>query len=359
MTVPGPLVRLTSDSSDPASMVAARMAISGDRRGQTALYRFYDADDQLLYAGISGRLHVRWREHARDYATKWWPEVRSNSVEWFLTRPEALRAEREAIRAEEPLHNIMHTPRSRVPRGQRECREVLSSQRGDSLMAVLREKFAAGPFTVADVVAVSDASPSGVYKNVSALAARGELVVVGARRVATKTAHYRMQSTLYMLPIYQWIDGSTGHLAPAPPATKPRVRRRILPRNLIARQAARRSTPEPVCLDPLLPVDLPAIVTFASGAELLAELGIVTSITREGVRRISKSAKDWPFGPGKAHPYGVAGRAQTMDTKAFLAWFRKNPPRGRGPAKKKTELAAEVTPTSPRSVILRTAGVTL
>ncbi|WP_331763126.1 hypothetical protein OG571_47315 (plasmid) [Streptomyces sp. NBC_01369] len=358
MTVPGPLVRLTSDSSDPSAMVAARMAISGPRHGQTALYRSFDAEGQLLYAGISGRLPVRWREHSRDYATRWWPEVRSNTVEWFLTRVEAERAEREAIRTEEPLHNILHTSRSRVPQGQRECREILSSKRGDALMEILKTHFTGRPFTAADVVDVAGASSSGVYKNISALAARGEVVVVGSRHVVNKTPPYRLDSMLYMLPVQQWVDGETGAPLTEVPEVRPQVRRKILPRNLVPKQPSRSSTAPAPPGDPLLPVPLPSVVTFASGAELLAQMGIVKSITREGVRRISNKSADWPFGPGKEHSYGKAGTAQTMDTKVFLAWFRKNPPRGRGPARKKVETASSPSPTSPRSVILRTAGVT-
>lgn len=70
---------------------------------------------------------------------------------------------------------------------------------------------------------------------------------------------------------------------------------------------------------------LPPAVTFTSGAELLVRLGIVESITREGVRHISTSElyrEDWPFGPDKPHPYGKAGNALLMATEPFLEFFR-------------------------------------
>ncbi|MEU9998102.1 hypothetical protein [Streptomyces sp. NPDC050848] len=70
---------------------------------------------------------------------------------------------------------------------------------------------------------------------------------------------------------------------------------------------------------------LPPAVTFTSGAELLVELGIVDSITREGVRHIATSdryAAYWPFGPDKPHPYGRANNALIMATEPFLDFFR-------------------------------------
>ncbi|MET7713694.1 hypothetical protein [Streptomyces sp. NPDC005407] len=69
----------------------------------------------------------------------------------------------------------------------------------------------------------------------------------------------------------------------------------------------------------------PPAVTFTTGAELLVRLGIVDSITREGVRHIatSKLYKDtWPFGPDKPHPYGRASGALLMATDPFLEFFR-------------------------------------
>lgn len=70
---------------------------------------------------------------------------------------------------------------------------------------------------------------------------------------------------------------------------------------------------------------LPPAVTFTSGAELLVKLGIVGSITREGVRHIATSeqyAEQWPFGPDKPYPYGIANKALIMATGPFLEFFR-------------------------------------
>jgi len=70
---------------------------------------------------------------------------------------------------------------------------------------------------------------------------------------------------------------------------------------------------------------LPPAVTFTSGARLLVKLGIVPSITREGIRHIATSklyADTWPFGIDKPYPYGEAGNALLMATDPFLDFFR-------------------------------------
>jgi hypothetical protein len=67
------------------------------------LYRCYDADDRLLYVGITespGRRHARHRD---DKA--WWPEVAYVEWEFFETIGAAVDAERDAIENESPLHN--------------------------------------------------------------------------------------------------------------------------------------------------------------------------------------------------------------------------------------------------------------
>jgi predicted GIY-YIG superfamily endonuclease len=70
---------------------------------RTALYRLYDAQDTLLYVGISGNPPERWNTHRADHG--WWPSVARKTVEWFDTRRDAARAEAIAVRAEAPIHN--------------------------------------------------------------------------------------------------------------------------------------------------------------------------------------------------------------------------------------------------------------
>ncbi|MFH8581593.1 hypothetical protein [Streptomyces zaomyceticus] len=68
--------------------------------------------------------------------------------------------------------------------------------------------------------------------------------------------------------------------------------------------------------------NMPPAVTFASGAELLMDLRIVDSITREGVRHIADTDPLWPFGAGRAHRYWPLANAKVMATKPFLEFFR-------------------------------------
>ncbi|MFE6126759.1 GntR family transcriptional regulator [Streptomyces sp. NPDC056437] len=70
--------------------------------GRTALYRLYNADDSLLYVGISVNLAQRWDSHSRSKL--WWHLVARRHVEWFDTRLEALRAEEQAEREEHPRY---------------------------------------------------------------------------------------------------------------------------------------------------------------------------------------------------------------------------------------------------------------
>lgn len=74
--------------------------------GRTALYRFYNSSDQLLYVGIAADPKERWAQHAADKT--WWAEVIRRDVEWIPSRAAAEIAERDAIAAEKPQHNSRH-----------------------------------------------------------------------------------------------------------------------------------------------------------------------------------------------------------------------------------------------------------
>lgn len=71
--------------------------------GRTALYRFFDENDQLIYVGISNSPRARWAGHAADKS--WWGSVVTREVEWFETRTDAEHAERQAIGAHSPKWN--------------------------------------------------------------------------------------------------------------------------------------------------------------------------------------------------------------------------------------------------------------
>lgn len=72
-----------------------------DSPERTALYRYFDANEGLLYIGISidpdGRLKVH-----RDNHAPWVNEVSRRAVEWHGSRPLALKAEAEAIKGAMP-----------------------------------------------------------------------------------------------------------------------------------------------------------------------------------------------------------------------------------------------------------------
>jgi hypothetical protein len=76
----------------------------------TTLYRFFDSGGTLLYVGITSCGAARWSEHSR--VQTWWEEVATATVEHYATRHLAAEAERAAIRAEHPKHNVVRYIRS-------------------------------------------------------------------------------------------------------------------------------------------------------------------------------------------------------------------------------------------------------
>lgn len=83
----------------------ARPRKPGVDPGRTALYRHFDRFGRLLYVGISNDPDQRFTLHA--YTSKWHPHSARRDLEWFDTRQEALASEREAIRAERPMFNLV------------------------------------------------------------------------------------------------------------------------------------------------------------------------------------------------------------------------------------------------------------
>lgn len=79
---------------------------------RTALYRCFDADDELLYVGISKDPKTRFEQH-RD--KPWWRDVTMRVVEWYDNRPAAEHAERKAIQSEGPRYNVQHNQRPADP----------------------------------------------------------------------------------------------------------------------------------------------------------------------------------------------------------------------------------------------------
>jgi hypothetical protein len=71
--------------------------------GGTELYRYFDADWNLLYVGISFSSLVRLAQHRSTDV--WFQRVTRIEIERFDRREEAEEAERKAIRRERPEFN--------------------------------------------------------------------------------------------------------------------------------------------------------------------------------------------------------------------------------------------------------------
>lgn len=79
------------------------MSEPGER---TAVYRIRGEADLLLYIGMTNGPSVRWNAH--QLVQPWWDELRTVTVEWYDSRPEADAAEKAAILAEQPKYNLTH-----------------------------------------------------------------------------------------------------------------------------------------------------------------------------------------------------------------------------------------------------------
>jgi len=77
-----------------------------------ALYRWFDAEGELLYVGISSTLWNRTKQHSQT--AEWFTEISFCTVEWFDSRFEVENAENRAIMNENPKHN--KTPQKQTNR---------------------------------------------------------------------------------------------------------------------------------------------------------------------------------------------------------------------------------------------------
>lgn len=68
------------------------------------LYRFFNAEDVLLYVGLTVNPGRRMEKHRDD--KPWWPDVARVTMEHYGDLTVLRAAEREAIAAEKPLHNV-------------------------------------------------------------------------------------------------------------------------------------------------------------------------------------------------------------------------------------------------------------
>lgn len=77
------------------------------------LYRFYDAEDRLLYIGMTSAFQSRFSQH-RSY-TPWFSEVARYAKEYLPSRVALEAAEKCAIQTERAKYNIRHAPIPQEP----------------------------------------------------------------------------------------------------------------------------------------------------------------------------------------------------------------------------------------------------
>lgn len=70
-----------------------------------SVYLLYDAQDALLYVGITSRSTRRLGEHYRD--KDWWPEVARAEFKHYPAVALARHAEAILIRDRQPRHNVV------------------------------------------------------------------------------------------------------------------------------------------------------------------------------------------------------------------------------------------------------------
>ena len=117
----------------------------------TALYRHFGPSDELLYVGISLSAVVRLSQH-RD-GSEWFQKIKRVSIEHFATRADALKAEREAVSNEKPIHNInLKTKPAEA------AREQVKASRRDLVSRLVRFEPAYKIQEVADMLSMSTSS---------------------------------------------------------------------------------------------------------------------------------------------------------------------------------------------------------
>jgi len=113
----------------------------------TALYRFYDRDDALLYVGVSGNPTIRWADHAAE--KHWWSQVVRKTIVLYGSRMEAEVAEGIAIRSESPTYNLAQGRRdpAEIPARKAAVHRKPAAAGGPSLRFPSREAwYGLGPY---------------------------------------------------------------------------------------------------------------------------------------------------------------------------------------------------------------------
>lgn len=91
------------------------------------LYRHFDEQGNLLYIGISLSTISRLAQHKNGSA--WYEDIRRVEIERHPNRRAALRAERKAIIAEKPIHNIAHNCADEKPDTKKSAQDFIQVDR--------------------------------------------------------------------------------------------------------------------------------------------------------------------------------------------------------------------------------------
>lgn len=83
------------------------------------LYRHFDADNNLLYVGISVDALKRLKQHNKK--AKWFNDIAHITIEKFPDRKSVEEAEIKAIKIEKPKHNVTHAVRASVIQNSYDC----------------------------------------------------------------------------------------------------------------------------------------------------------------------------------------------------------------------------------------------
>lgn len=114
---------------------------------ETAVYRIYNADDELLYVGITNDLVIRWIGHRSDKV--WWRrEAHRYDVRWYPNRDLAAAQEKHAIMSERPKHNSLYRQPPLSP--------VQPKQPGAYSVKEIAQRFRFSPKTVREMAARAD-----------------------------------------------------------------------------------------------------------------------------------------------------------------------------------------------------------
>lgn len=142
---------------------------------RTALYRYFNADADLLYIGISHDPDERWKVHKWGVnRMSWIRQVTRRVVEWHESRSAALKAEEEAIRAESPRYNGTHN-HPRAPFDPREWPHITGRRgKADALARLILDQIDSGRWKPGMKIpnCAALASATGISETTATLAIR-------------------------------------------------------------------------------------------------------------------------------------------------------------------------------------------